>query len=137
MSLFNIYKIIVNCKDSNNYWDDVVINNASNVLFNFKEEDWLMLSKEWINQSSFWQEVCAETLGKVETKHSIGILYAMLNSDNENLMLVAVGSLASFSADYLKSTLNLAQFSQINFLAKNNNKIGLLLSNIVQEISRV
>lgn len=137
MSLFNIYKIIVNCKDSNDYWDDVTLKNASNVLLNFNEEDWLALLKEWNMQSSLWQEGCAKSLSQIKTEYSIKILCEMLSSNNDDLVTIAVNSLSDFSASYLKSTLNLAQFSQINLLAQRKDLIGISLSKIVQEISQV
>jgi predicted HicB family RNase H-like nuclease len=135
MSLFNIYKIIINCKDEGDYWDDVTLNNASSVLANFQEEDWIALLKEWNMQSSLWQESCAETLSKVEIEYSVKLLCEMLNSDNENLATIAADSLSHFSTTYLKSTLNLEQFAQINLLAQRNDMIGISLAQIVKEIS--
>jgi len=78
-----------------NYWSDLEILTAEQIISEFVDEDWAKLETEWRHKPVGWRVRLADTLLAAKDRRGLSILIDMLKSTD---LEVAIAALATLSA---------------------------------------
>lgn len=83
-------------KEFDNFWSDVGISEAIEILERFSNNDWQILNEKIQSKSKVWLVSCAETLGDdVGGYNSFNLLLKLLSSEIDEVKIAALDSINS------------------------------------------
>ncbi len=103
--MFEKYDQYLSSEFSDDYWSDIGISHAIDLLINFNEQDWMTLKDSCHQRQPAWCVRCAETLGDNNTAYTLEILIKLLaKSDGDVTIAVldAINSIAITEFDIAK-----------------------------------
>jgi len=127
------YCIYLDGDFSDDFWSDVGIPEAGEMLFSFDYSDWRKFLHHLDDKSLGWQLRCAETLGDVENAVVLEILLRMMSSSNHDVAVVAADSLNSMAPMGFKFKPNEDFITQ---LRKEKNSAGLTGRLVIDSLKR-
>ncbi|MGX5726975.1 hypothetical protein ACWKWZ_18215 [Metapseudomonas otitidis] len=80
-------------RDPGDYWYDCAVLEASDILRNFEESDWVLLLDELERKDIFWKKRLVECLGDLNVEYEIEVILSVINTDDEDLLVSCVDSL--------------------------------------------
>lgn len=83
-----------NCADD--YWSDEGVLHAEALVDQLRPEDWETLRTIWEARSTDWRHRFADVLSRAPYAEGADLLGTMLQSEDDDLVLTAAASLASF-----------------------------------------
>ena len=90
-------------REFDNYWSDVGMSDAIDLLEAFSDADWAGLEMLAAQRPPLWQVSCAETLGEVtNTQRSFELLLQLMQIGNDEVTIASLDSinaLASYGLD--------------------------------------
>lgn len=93
-TLLNQLNEILNKDYHVNYWSDEVVDRVAEILNQFKDNDWQLLSNIWQTKSEDWQVKLAESLSGCDPFHRASqLLVEMLRSSSRRLGIAVVENL--------------------------------------------
>lgn len=81
-----------------NYWGDIGVVYADQLLADFSEDDWTQLRSEAEIKSKECQYRCADALGCIDTINALEALVALLNVDDRGIVFTALCSINSIAS---------------------------------------
>lgn len=109
------------------YWSDVAVVSASDVLDDFSDADWVSLLLSVKNKSDFWVLRMCESMGGVAEKRALYVLLEVVSRENEEVRCAALDSIRSM----VSLGLDVSKYSSqigvaIDSAKKMKSKVGLL-----------
>jgi len=96
--VFKKYDQYLEADWGDDYWSDVGILDAIKLLDDFNDLDWIDLEREWHSKTTVWQGRCAQTLSDVESPRVLPVLFQMMASEEEDVVLLAADSLNALAS---------------------------------------
>lgn len=87
---FNEY---ISSEFSHDYWHDEGIDIALDMLYKFKETDWVRLSNDLPMKNTYWKVKLANCLGDVDNPYARDLLILMVEKNNGELLEASIDSL--------------------------------------------
>ena len=112
-----------------NYWEDEVLSKAEELVTRFSEDDWLNIKRKWEEKPSLWIKYFAQTLSVGIPKYSIPILYKIIDSQNDEISIIAIDSLRCIDSNLVKSLITPRLITKLKELKVKNSGINLLIIN--------
>lgn len=75
------------------YWYDCAILEATTILESFSDSDWMLLLNKLEGKSVFWKKRLVECLGDLNNQHEISVIFSVLDTDDEDLIIAGVDAL--------------------------------------------
>lgn len=89
-------KYLDGVKEFDNYWSDVGLSEAVEILERFSDSDWKIIDEKIHSKSKIWLVSCAETLGDdVGGENSFKLLIKLLSSESDEVKIAALDSINS------------------------------------------
>lgn len=88
---------ITGCQNTVDYWYDVGCIIASDMLAKFSQKDWEHLSSHVLMKPLEWQRKLAYCLDSSCNEHELNILLSLLDTDDEELFVICVDTLRSYT----------------------------------------
>lgn len=133
--MYEEFESYLNFDFSSDYWSDVGLDIACEMLNKFSKNDWTSLSNNWTKQIAIWKERCAETLDSGQTDDGLALLLAMIYDSNVDVVIAAVDSLRSWPKNSIHLTdLDIEQLKGAQGRASSIGKI--MLSKFLDAIMR-
>ncbi len=95
--MFAEYDECLSLDCSIDFWSDVGICDAWEILSKFSDEDWNTLSHRWRENSNEWKVRCAETIDSHSSQLVIEILLGMLEDEDSDVVIAAADALRSLT----------------------------------------
>ena len=91
------------------YWYDIGVIQAIDLLDNFLDHDWQKLLHELPTKQEMWMCRCAETLGDVEDPIAFVVLEKLMETSSHDLLMAVVDSVRSqaYAGRRIKMTVGL------------------------------
>ncbi|MFC5476367.1 hypothetical protein [Paraherbaspirillum soli] len=116
-------------REFDDYWSDVGISEAIEILNAFTEKDWEILKEKIEERPQIWLVSCAETLSEVsDVNHAYDVLLHLIEKDTEEVVISAIdaiNALASYGFNVLPDSTQLRH--GIERARKKAGKVGLLV----------
>ncbi|MGG4451469.1 hypothetical protein [Brevibacillus porteri] len=88
---------ITGCQNTVDYWYDHGCIIASDMLEKFSQKDWEDLSSHVLMKPLEWQRKLAYCMDSCCNKHELNILLSLLDTDDEELFVICVDTLRSYT----------------------------------------
>lgn len=88
---------ITGCQNTVDYWYDDGCIIASDILAKFTEKDWEDLSSHVLTKPLQWQQKLAYCMDSSCNEHELNILLSLLNTEDEELFVICVDTLRSYT----------------------------------------
>ncbi|NQF15942.1 hypothetical protein HPY31_18770 [Brevibacillus sp. HB1.3] len=88
---------ITGCQNTVDYWYDDGCIIASDMLAKFSQKDWEDLSSHVLMKPLEWQRKLAYCLDSSCNEHELNILLSLLDTDDEELFVICVDTLRSYT----------------------------------------
>lgn len=89
--------LITGCQNTVDYWYDVGCIITSDMLAKFSQKDWEDLSSHVLMKPLEWQRKLAYCLDSSCNEHELNILLSLLDTDDEELFVICVDTLRSYT----------------------------------------
>lgn len=88
---------ITGCQNTVDYWYDDGFIIASDMLAKFSQKDWDDLSSHVLTKPLAWQQRLAYCMDSSCNEHELKILLSMLSTEDEELFVICVDTLRSYT----------------------------------------
>ncbi|MFF2531739.1 hypothetical protein ACFVS2_22795 [Brevibacillus sp. NPDC058079] len=88
---------ITGCQNTVDYWYDYGCIIASDMLVKFSQKDWEDLSSHMLMKPLEWQRKLAYCMDSCCNEHELNILLSLLDTDDEELFVICVDTLRSYT----------------------------------------
>ena len=97
INMFNKYENYLNgVEEGCNYWSDIGISEAIEILEKFSDNDWQLLEDKIQTKSEIWLVSCAETLGdNVGGVREFEVLLKLLSNESDDVKIAAIDAINS------------------------------------------
>jgi len=97
--MFNKYSDYIshfsNDLNANDYWYDIAILHASELLDSFTEQDWILLENSFLDRSNGWLARFCESVDNTTNKKVLPILLVLVTCDEKEISFKALDALNS------------------------------------------
>jgi len=94
---------------SDDYWYDLGFEYATEMLENFKEEDWERLENQLDKKTLMWKKRLIYCLGDNETSKELDIIINLTNTEDEELFVMCIDALREVANSGNKEKILFAQ----------------------------
>ncbi len=119
-----------------NYWEDNAILYAEHLISEFTQDDWALLEKNWKERTTQWRQYCAQIISWCASANAIPILIQMLNSQEDDLVVIAADSLRIYDPSLVKSKIKSSSIEYLNQLRNRSSVVSsLIISDFLKSLS--
>ncbi|UXM94117.1 hypothetical protein N5853_08295 [Bartonella sp. HY329] len=97
----DLITIFSNTRWASDYWSDVVVVEAEEILSQFSENDWEVLQKNLSLKPLFWQQRLVECLGYQQNSHELQVILQLLVGTDDDLSIACIDALRSIDVTNL------------------------------------
>jgi hypothetical protein len=108
---------------SDDYWSDDAVLHARSLIERLEPDDWVTLGVMWTRRPLGWVRRCADALSRGNPDFAAPILVAMIESDNDELVVEAADSLSSLQMEARSPALSGSAVKRLKEVAENGTKL--------------